>query len=83
MAVEKEVKPKTVTVEALEDHTYNGNSYVVGDTYDIDEQLVDSVTFQGKAVRTDRVAHAKSLRADASGKLKPAKPAKGRKGKKR
>lgn len=84
MAAEKEVKLKTVTVEALEDHTYNGESYAVGDTYDIDEQLVDSVTFQGKAVRVDRVAHAKSLRPDASGKLKPAKPAKGRKaGKKR
>ena len=51
--------PKTTTVEALQWHTYNGKEYNIGDTYQIDDALVDSVTTQGKAVRTDRVAHAK------------------------
>jgi arginine/lysine/ornithine decarboxylase len=66
---DKAEKPKTVTVEALQWHTYNGKEYNVGDTYDIDEQLVDSVAFQGKAVAVDRVARAKAA-------AKPAKPAK-------
>lgn len=59
-------KPKTVTVEALQDHSYAGQDYVVGDTYDIDEQLVDSVTFQGKAVRVDRAEVAKKARTAAA-----------------
>jgi hypothetical protein len=37
----------------------------VGDTYEIAEDLVDSVTAQGKAARTDRVAYYKE-QADAS-----------------
>jgi hypothetical protein len=56
---------KTVTVEALQAHSYNGKTYAVGDTYEIDEQLVESVATQGKAVRADRVAHAKQQAADA------------------
>jgi hypothetical protein len=70
-------KPKTVKVEALEWHTYNGKAYEVGDTYDLDEQLVDSVTFQGKAARVDRaeVAAAERKRAakqaSASTKVEP------------
>ena len=52
-------KPKTVTMEALEYHTYNGGEYNVGDTYELAEDLVDSVTLQGKAVRTDRVERAR------------------------
>jgi hypothetical protein len=56
-------KPKTVTVEALQLHTYNGKEYQIGDTYEIDEALVDSVTAQGKAVRTDRAAVAKKAAA--------------------
>jgi hypothetical protein len=51
-------KPKTVTVEALQLHTYNGKSYDVGDTYDIDEQYADSVAAQGKAKRADTKAAA-------------------------
>ena len=65
--------PKTTTVEALQWHTYNGKEYNIGDTYQIDDALVDSVTTQGKAVRTDRVAHAKRQAAAAD-----AVPAKGR-----
>lgn len=68
--------PKKVTVEALKYHTTAGESYDVGDTYDVDETAVDNLVAQGMAVRTDRVAHAKALKASASGKLKPAKAAK-------
>lgn len=68
--------PKTVKVEALEWHTHQGEEHNIGDTYDIDEQLVDSVQAQGKAVRVDRVAVAKeaakaaekTTRARAQGK---------------
>jgi hypothetical protein len=50
----------TVTVEALQLHTYDGHTYDVGDTYEIDEQYAESVVVQGKAVRVDRkVATAK------------------------
>ncbi len=53
-------KPKTVKVEAIKPHSYNAVAYEVGDTYDIDEQYVDSVAAQGMAIRVDRVAHAKA-----------------------
>jgi hypothetical protein len=53
-------KPKTVKVESIEWHTYEGKEYPVGATYDIDEQLVDSVQAQGKAVPVDRVSRAKA-----------------------
>jgi hypothetical protein len=58
-------KPKTVTVEAIRAHSYQGESYDVGDTYEIDEAFVASVGAQGMAVRADRVAHAKQQAKDA------------------
>lgn len=64
--------PKTVKVEALQWHTHQGTAYDVGDTYDIDEQLVDSVQFQGKAVRVDRVQHAKAAAKEAERSAKTA-----------
>jgi hypothetical protein len=59
-------KPKTVTVEALQWHTYDGKEYAVGDTYEIDEALADSVAAQGKAIRTDRAEVAKKAEKDAA-----------------
>jgi len=76
-----DVKPATIMVEALQPHSYNGTEYEIGDTYDIAADLAESVAIQGKAVRTDRVAHAKALKSTAKGKLQPVK-AKARKGKK-
>ncbi len=71
-------KPKMVKVEALQAHTFNGQSYEVGDSYDIDEQYIESVAVQGKAVRVDRVAVAKKANADAKKtEAARAKPAKG------
>jgi hypothetical protein len=68
---DKHDTPKTVTVEAIKAHSYNGKAYAIGDTYEIDEQFVDSVAAQGMAVRLDRVAHAKA-QADASEKARKA-----------
>lgn len=44
---------KTVTVKALEPHTTFGKSYDVGDIYEVDAGLVDSLVVQGKAVPAD------------------------------
>ena len=66
---------KTVTVEALEYHTYDGKEYEVGDTYDIDEQYVESVASQGKAVRVDRVKVAKDAAKEGKASEKAAKDA--------
>ena len=64
-------KPKTVEMEALQHHTYNGQEFQVGDTYDLPEDLVHSVTAQGKAARVDRAEVAK---AQAKAAQKPSKP---------
>lgn len=61
-------KPKTVKVEALEDHTYNGKAYEIGDEYEIEEQFANSVVVQGKAKRVDSEAAPK---AKASSPVKP------------
>lgn len=70
---------KTVKVQALQHHSYNGKDYQPGQTYDIDEQLVASVQAQGKAAPVDAGAHAKSLAKPA----KQAPAAKAKKSKKR
>jgi hypothetical protein len=58
-------KPKTVTMESIQWHTHAGEAHPVGDTYELPEDLVDSVQAQGKAIRTDRVEHAQR-QADAA-----------------
>ncbi len=63
---------KMVTVEALEYHTYDGKEYQVGDTYDIDEQYVESVALQGKAVRVDRAKVAKDAAKEGKASEKAA-----------
>ena len=40
---------ETVTVEALQAHTCLGESYEVGDVYEIPVELVDTIVVQGKA----------------------------------
>lgn len=65
---------KTVTVEALAAHTYDGESYEVGDTYDIEEQYAESVVLQGKAVRVDRAKVAKAAVKEGEKASKPGKP---------
>lgn len=69
-------KPQTVKVEALKYHTAFGSEYQVGDTYDLDEQFLDSVVHQGLAVPVDRVARAKQAEKAAKETVKAAaKPA--------
>jgi hypothetical protein len=43
---------KTVNVTATAWHTYDGQTYEVGDTYDLPEDLLDTVIAQQKAKRT-------------------------------
>ena len=38
-----------MTVEALQAHTCQGESYEVGDVYEIPAELVDTIVVQGKA----------------------------------
>ncbi len=42
-------KPKTVTVEATEYHSHDGKFYDVGDTYELEEGLVENIVGQRKA----------------------------------
>ncbi len=70
-------KPPTVTVEALQFHTYNGKAYDAGDIYDVDPVLVDTLGVQGKAKPVEVVAYSKRAgKAAAKAKAAPArKPA--------
>lgn len=63
----------TVTVRALQYHTYNGQEYDAGDTYEISSDLVDSITAQGKATPvtggTARASRTKAFKATKAGRL--------------
>lgn len=72
-------KPATVTVQALEAHTYDGESYEIGDTYDAPEHLIDTLKVQGKAAPVDAKAAAKAV---SKAVAKPAKATKARRAKK-
>lgn len=41
---------QTVTVQAIKLHTHEGHAYHPGDTYELDADLVASLTAQGMAV---------------------------------
>lgn len=72
-------KPVKVKVEALKFHTNSGESYDVGDTYEVDEGAVENLVHQGMAVRVDRAAVAKaSAKAAEKQQAEAAKPAAGR-----
>ena len=59
-------KPKTVTVTALTAHTHAGKAYDPGDTYELDEALVESLKAQGMAKPSDEAeADAKAAKAAA------------------
>jgi len=45
---------KTVTVKALQGHSYSGAWYEAGDVYEIASDLVDSVHAQGKAAPVEQ-----------------------------
>lgn len=45
-----EIRP-TVTVTALQLHTYHGATYAVGDTYEADAGDVETIEVQGKGAR--------------------------------
>ena len=59
-------KPKKVSVTALKAHTHDGKAYDEGDTYDLDETLVESLKAQGMAKPSDEAeAEAKAAKAAA------------------
>lgn len=62
---DKDEKVKKVTVEAIKWHTNGGESYDVGDTYEVDEDAAASLAINGFAIRTDREAVAKKAAKDA------------------
>jgi len=43
--------PATVTMHALQRHTYHGQTYDVGTTFEADAGDVESIEVQGKAAR--------------------------------
>jgi hypothetical protein len=49
-------KAKKVAVTALKAHTHDGKAYDAGDTYQVDEALVESLAAQGMAKPSDEVA---------------------------
>ena len=65
---EKAEKPKKVTVEAIKWHTNGGETYDVGDTYEVDEDAAASLAINGFAIRTDRAAVAKKAEKDTKAK---------------
>ena len=78
--------PKTVTVEAFQVHTYHGQSYKVGATYECDEGDVETVEAQGKAKRvakgeykTTEVGHRRTTDLKAGTGKKKAMRAKAKK----
>jgi hypothetical protein len=54
---QEQQQPK-VRVKALQAHTAFGESYAIGDTYEVNADLVDSLRIQGKAVPDDPADHA-------------------------
>lgn len=66
-------KPEKVTVEAIKAHTNAGESYDVGDTYDVDEGAVESLAANGFALRADRVEVAKKAAKESERAEKDAK----------
>ena len=46
-------KPQTVTMTALQLHTYHGKEYKPGATYQADEGDVTTIEVQGKGVRAE------------------------------
>lgn len=60
-------EPKTVTMEALRDGSFNGASYHAGDSVDVPEAYVEALTLSGFAARADRAEVAQQAR-DAAAK---------------
>lgn len=56
--------PTTVSVEALQRHTYHGRRHEVGDVYDVDAQDVETVEVQGKAKRVSNRGAYKTTAVD-------------------
>jgi len=58
-------EPKTVTMDVLRDGSYAGEYYHAGETVEVDEALVETLTLAGFAARGDRVEVAQQARDTA------------------
>lgn len=63
-------KPTMVKVRALQPHTGFGSNYKVGQVYEVDQAIVDSLVVQGKAELASASAPAKPAKAKAAKKGK-------------
>ena len=72
-------KPKTVQITATQAHSYHGENYEIGDTYDADENDVTTIQVQGKGYPSDPKALATSQARTA--KAEPKTPRKAKRGK--
>jgi hypothetical protein len=68
---------KKVMVRATAYHTYQGKEYNVGDTYEIEEQHVDTVVTQGKAVRADQGQPGQAQEGQQQGQQQEGQPKRG------
>jgi len=59
-------KVKKVSVTALKFHTHDGKAYEAGDTYSVDETLVESLAAQGMAKPSDEVEQDEADAKDAA-----------------
>jgi hypothetical protein len=50
---DKDEKPKTCTIKAVQAHSYHGKEYEPGDTYEADEGDVTTIQVQGKGYPAD------------------------------
>lgn len=57
---DKDEKPKTVAMTAVQPHSYHGKDYEVGDTYEADEGDVTTIQVQGKGYPSDPKPPAKA-----------------------
>jgi hypothetical protein len=66
--VDEKKKTQGITIEAVQPHTYRGESYDIGDTYDVvDEATAESIVAQGKGRRADaHTAKAPAAKAPAA-----------------
>lgn len=59
-------EPTTVSMEVLRDGSYGGEYRHAGDTIDVPEDTVETLTLAGFAARADRVETAQQARDDAA-----------------
>lgn len=68
-----QAEPRTVTMDVLRDGSFNGETYRVGDTAEVPEDLVETLTLSGFGARADRVQRAQQTREAATARTEAAR----------